>query len=133
MKFVPNFIKKYKYFPYVIVITTIAVSLVSYIGGINYKKTNIEICLTEKELTFGGVVLETYIDKEKRWRFTMILFDGKKRFEHVNYAIDRPDLYIDIGDSVYKPQGSFEYFIYKPDQSLIHLQRENFDCDYWTD
>ncbi len=79
-----------------------------------------------KKNQFSGVVIE---NKLSRGVFTSI-FKDKTSFVW-NCKSKVRDI-IEVGDSIYKPAGTFNTYIYKkanPD-SVIFIECD-FDCDYW--
>lgn len=89
-------------------------------------QTNKEICLKDKKSVFSGTVIElkwsrgTYLAKLDNGNFIEWWCKSKVR-----------DV-VGVGDSIYKPSGTFDTYIFKnanPD-SVIFIECD-FDCDYW--
>lgn len=89
-------------------------------------QTNKESCLKQKNKEYKGVIIEN------TWsRGSLIsVFEDKSLFKWRCKSKVR-DI-IEVGDSIYKPSGTFDTYIYKnsnPD-SVIFVECD-FDCDYW--
>lgn len=87
---------------------------------------NKEICIEHKNRVYSGVILNNYTS-----RGTLIsLLNNKDKFGW--YCKSKVRDIIEVGDSIYKPSGTFDTYIFKqanPD-SVIFIECD-FDCDYW--
>ncbi|MBN2611580.1 MAG: hypothetical protein JXB00_08495 [Bacteroidales bacterium] len=87
---------------------------------------NKSICLQRRETEFKGVVLENIWS---RGSFISKLNNGNL---YRWWCKSKVRDIIEVGDSIYKPSGTFDTYIYKnanPD-SVIFVECD-FDCDYW--
>ena len=89
-------------------------------------QTNKDICEYQKKQVYSGVIIKNFWS---RGSFGSQLNSGnlfqwrcKSKVRNV----------IEVGDSIYKPSGTFDTYIYKkanPDSVI--LIKCDFDCDYW--
>ena len=114
-----------------LVIVILVIARVLFWGfELNLEGQNQKVCLERKQSQVSGRIVSYYRDKSNKDEFTMRLDQGALLTTYVNYAINRPEKYIELGDSLYKPKGEFRYFIYKmkyPD-SVILIDRSDIDC-----
>lgn len=83
-------------------------------------------CLERKKTEIKGVVLE---NNYSRGSYHSELSNGLLLKWYCKSKV--MDI-LEVGDSIYKPQGTFNTYIYKkanPD-SVIYIECD-FDCDYW--
>ena len=89
-------------------------------------QTNKESCLLQKETAYASKVTENIWS---RGSFISRL-DNKELFKW--RCKSKVKDIIEVGDSIYKPSGTFDTYIFKqanPD-SMIFIKCD-FDCDYW--
>lgn len=86
--------------------------------------SNKRFCVAEKMKIYNGVVINKFQSRGTIY----ILRDGS----HFSTQCAEGKNRISIGDSLYKPSGTFDYFIYKsanPDS--VFFVNCNFDCDLY--
>ncbi len=86
-------------------------------------------CQKLKDLEIENVLDSTYLSL--KGTYVILLKDIDLKLITL-YIHEKPSIYFNQGDSIYKPRGSFKYYIYKNkglnDSSLIILENE-FDCN----
>lgn len=88
--------------------------------------TNKEICLIDKQSDYKGIISKTYVSRGD----LISLLDNRIKF--MWWCKSKVRDIIEVGDSIHKPSGTFDTYIYKnasPD-SVIFVKCD-FDCDYW--
>ncbi len=88
----------------------------------NYKISNKRYCITEKKKLLRGVIVREYYS-----RGVIFVLNDSSLFVPQCLRIVRR---LSIGDSIYKPSGTFDCYIYKsadPD-SMVFIKC-NLDCD----
>jgi hypothetical protein len=112
-------------------IAIIIIFLIIIFRGINYSnkspiKHNKRICLENKRTTYEGIIVMSWYSKgeymSKLKNGSIFEWRCSKRINEI----------IENGDSIFKPSGTFNTYIYKranPD-SVIFIECD-FDCDYW--
>jgi hypothetical protein len=87
---------------------------------------NKSICIQRRETEFKGVV------QENMWSRGSFISKLNNNKLYRWWCKSKVRDIIEVGDSIYKPSGSFDTYIYKranPD-SVIFIECD-FDCDYW--
>ncbi len=89
-------------------------------------QTSKELCLKDKENTHSGIVVKN------TWSRGTFISELKNGQLHEWWCKSKVKDLIEAGDSIYKPSGTFDTYIFKQANldSMILIECD-FDCDYW--
>ncbi|MEQ9166318.1 MAG: hypothetical protein RLO12_08670, partial [Fulvivirga sp.] len=91
---------------------------------------NKAMCTYQMNSHFSGILEAFYIDTSNKGAFTLKLKNNTTENEYPMYYMGRVQEYLSIGDSIDKPKGKLEIYIYKKGfkDSLIHYQSP-YNCN----
>lgn len=72
-----------------------------------------------------GEIIGSYVDYNNKGFYTYEVKNGKDTLKLFNFYMSFPmKQYLEIGDTIYKPNGKIEYYIFKKDTNLMLCVRK---------
>lgn len=127
---------KNQYISYFILLSFIG--LIIYIFHPFFKNKRLEKFLCDKNeyfenLNFNGVLNEKYRDSTSHLNRTLIINNTKTDLSKnriiIGYGRDFFYDEVNIGDSIFKPQGTLEVLVYRKNSSVVDTFNLHFGCE----